>query len=181
MSPVVHAHADAVVVGGGVIGAAIAHRLALAGLGRIVLCDQGRVSAQGATSRSGGLLRLHHTSVADTRLAARSLPVFEQWADVIGGDCGYRRTGFVMIVGEGHADGLRQNAAAASDAAGYRRTEVVDAAELKALYPGFCAPRASGSPRTSRRAATRTPSPPPPRCWAPPTGSGCPPPRASAR
>ncbi len=64
MSPIVHAHADAIVVGGGVIGAAIAHQLALAGIGRIVLCDQGRVNAQGATSRSGGLLRLHHTAVA---------------------------------------------------------------------------------------------------------------------
>ncbi|MEV0988228.1 FAD-binding oxidoreductase [Streptomyces sp. NPDC049949] len=137
MSPIVHAHADAIVVGGGVIGAAIAHQLALAGIGRIVLCDQGRVNAQGATSRSGGLLRLHHTAAADTRLAARSLPVFEQWSDVIGGDCGYRRTGFVMIVGEDHADDLRHNAAASSDAAGYRRVEVIDAAELKEIYPGL--------------------------------------------
>lgn len=137
MSPIVHAHADAVVVGGGVIGAAIAHQLALAGLGRIVLCDQGRVNAQGATSRSGGLLRLHHTAVADTRLAARSLPVFEQWADVIGGDCGYRRTGFVMIVGENHVEDLRQNAAATTEAAGHRRVEVVDPAELKEIYPGL--------------------------------------------
>ncbi|MER7461621.1 FAD-binding oxidoreductase [Streptomyces sp. NPDC097981] len=137
MSPIVHAHADAIVVGGGVIGAAIAHQLALAGVGRIVLCDQGRVNAQGATSRSGGLLRLHHTAVADTRLAARSLPVFEQWSDIIGGCCGYRRTGFVMIVGENHADDLRFNAAAAGEAAGYRRVEVIDAAELKELYPGL--------------------------------------------
>ncbi|WP_037911296.1 NAD(P)/FAD-dependent oxidoreductase [Actinacidiphila yeochonensis] len=137
MSPVAHAHADAVVVGGGVIGAAIAHQLALAGIGRIVLCDQGRVNAQGATSRSGGLLRLHHTASADTRLAARSLPVFEQWADIIGGDCGYRRTGFVMIVGEERADALRTNAAVAAAAAGYRRVEVVERAELREIYPGL--------------------------------------------
>ncbi|MFC9293285.1 NAD(P)/FAD-dependent oxidoreductase [Streptomyces sp. NPDC057011] len=137
MSPIVHARADAVVVGGGVIGAAIAHQLALAGLGRIVLCDQGRVNAQGATSRSGGLLRLHHTSLADIRLAARSMPVFEQWSDVIGGDCGYRRTGFVMIVGENHAQDLRDNAARAGETAGYRRVEVIDPSELKEIYPGL--------------------------------------------
>jgi sarcosine oxidase subunit beta len=129
-------HADAVVVGGGVIGVAIAHSLARAGgLGRIVLYDQGRVAVQGATSRSGGLLRLHHTARCDTHLAARSLPVFEQWDDVVGGDCGYRRTGFVMLVGEAHAERLRANAEASVDAAGAGSVELLDTAELASLYP----------------------------------------------
>ncbi|MGD9485980.1 FAD-dependent oxidoreductase [Streptomyces sp. TRM70308] len=129
--------ADAVVVGGGVVGAAIAHQLALAGLGRIVLCDQGRIGAQGATSRSGGLLRLHHTSRHDTELTARSLPVFEQWDELVGGACGYRRTGFLLLVGERHAETLRTNSAAITRAAGYRSVEVLDAAEAVRLYPGL--------------------------------------------
>ncbi|MFK0291992.1 NAD(P)/FAD-dependent oxidoreductase [Streptomyces sp. NPDC090442] len=129
--------ADAIVVGGGVIGAAIAHRLALAGLGRIVLCDQGRVAAQGATARSGGLLRLHHTAAADTRLTARSLPVFEQWKERIGGDCGYRRTGFLMLVGPDHVETLRANGAVAADALRYERAEILAPDAIRSLYPGL--------------------------------------------
>ncbi|MFF3323012.1 NAD(P)/FAD-dependent oxidoreductase [Streptomyces sp. NPDC002889] len=131
------AAADAVVVGGGVVGAALAHRLAWAGLERVVLCEQARVAAHGATSRSGGLIRLHHTVHSDTELTARSLPVFEQWADVVGGDCGYRRTGFLQLVGPRYAEALAANTAAAAAAAGPRRTEVIDPAEARRLYPGL--------------------------------------------
>lgn len=137
MSAVPARGADAVIIGGGVIGAALAHQLALLGIGQVILCDQGRTAAQGATSRSGGLLRMHHTASPDTLLTARSMPVFEQWAEVIGGDCGYRRTGFLMLVGEQHAEALRQNSTAASEAAGYRRVEVIDPDEARALYPGL--------------------------------------------
>ncbi|MFD6417777.1 NAD(P)/FAD-dependent oxidoreductase [Streptomyces sp. NPDC060194] len=129
--------ADAVVVGAGVVGAALAHALARAGLGRVVVCEQGRAGAEGATSRSGGLLRLHHTAAADTALAARGLPFFEHWADLVGGDCGYRRTGFVMLVGERHADALHRNHARAAEAAGEHRSRLVDPADLPALYPGL--------------------------------------------
>ncbi|MBP0460432.1 NAD(P)/FAD-dependent oxidoreductase [Streptomyces montanisoli] len=131
------ATADAIVVGGGVVGAAIAHRLAEAGLGRVVLCEQARVAAHGATSRSGGLVRLHHTVHSDTVLTARSLPVFEQWADIVGGDCGYRRTGFLQLVGEQYAGALAVHTAAAASAAGPRRAEVIDPAEAARLYPGL--------------------------------------------
>ncbi|WP_328880966.1 NAD(P)/FAD-dependent oxidoreductase [Streptomyces sp. NBC_00299] len=129
--------ADAVVIGGGVIGAAIAYHLGLSGLGRVVLCDQGRTAAQGATSRSGGLLRLHHTASPDIALTARSLPVFENWAEVIGGDCGYRRTGFVMLVGEQHTDALRENCERVGAFAGHRRSEVIGTDDVRTLYPGL--------------------------------------------
>lgn len=131
--------ADAVVVGGGVIGTAIAHRLAAGGMDRVVVCDQGRVAAQGATSRSGGLLRLHHTAHCDTELAARSLPVFEQWEELIGGDCGYRRTGFLMLVGEQHKDSLQANSAAVCKAAGDDGSRVLELDEARELYPGLSA------------------------------------------
>jgi sarcosine oxidase, subunit beta len=103
--------ADAVVVGGGVVGASIAFHLAAAGAGRVVLCEQYRLASRGATSRSGGLLRMHHTDPHEARLALLSLPVFAGWADRVGGDAGYRRTGFVLLVGPEHAEDLRANVA----------------------------------------------------------------------
>lgn len=131
------AAADAVVVGGGVIGTALAYHLAEAGLGRVVLLEQARVAAHGATSRSGGLIRLHHTVHSDTALTAHSLPVFEHWADTVGGDCGYRRTGFLQLVGPRYTEALAVNTAAAAAAAGPRRAEVIDPAEARGLYPGL--------------------------------------------
>jgi glycine/D-amino acid oxidase-like deaminating enzyme len=130
-------HADVVIVGGGMAGAAMAHSLARLGIGRVVLLEQGRVASQGATSRSGGLLRLHHTARCDTDLAARSLPVFAQWGDAVGGDCGYRRTGFVMLVGEEHSERLRTNQAAATAATGATSMEILTLDELRLLYPGL--------------------------------------------
>ncbi|MFI5801300.1 NAD(P)/FAD-dependent oxidoreductase [Streptomyces sp. NPDC051561] len=129
--------ADAVVVGGGIVGAFLALRLAEAGVRRVVLCEQARLASHGATSRSGGLLRLHHTVRSDTELAARSLPVFEQWADVIGGDCGYRRTGFLQLVGPEYAQALAANTAVVATAAGPGRTEVLGLDDVRRLYPGL--------------------------------------------
>lgn len=87
--------ADVVVVGGGVIGASIAFHLAGDGI-RVVVCDQGH----GATPWSAGQVRLTHSDPVDLRLAALSLPVFEQWAERVGGDCGFRATGFALLVDE---------------------------------------------------------------------------------
>ncbi|WP_143662614.1 FAD-binding oxidoreductase [Streptomyces sp. CB03238] len=135
MSPSSQMRADVVVVGGGVVGASIAHHLAAAGSADVLLCEQGIAPGQGATSRSGGLLRLHHTAHCDTRLAARSLPVFQNWQDTVGGECGYRRTGFVMLVAEKYAESLRRNSAAVEESGG--RSELIDPVDLTELYPGL--------------------------------------------
>ncbi len=91
--------ADVVVVGAGVVGASIAFHLASRGVD-VVVCDQGHGGRQGATPWSAGQVRLTHGDPADMRLAALSLPVFERWAEVVGGDCGFRATGFALLVDE---------------------------------------------------------------------------------
>ena len=100
---------DVLIVGGGVIGASIAFHLTAGGMKRVVLCEQGRVSAEGATAQSGGLIRMHHTNVWQSRLAWESLPVFEYWAEIVGGTCGFRRTGFACVVSPQYVDRLTDN------------------------------------------------------------------------
>ncbi|MBM9504113.1 NAD(P)/FAD-dependent oxidoreductase [Actinacidiphila acididurans] len=126
---------DAIVVGGGVVGASLAHHLMLRGLRRVLVCEQGRFPGAGATSRSGGLLRQHHTTHADTRLAVQGLRAYQDWAERVGGDCGYRRTGFAMVVAESYADSLAKNTAAVQEAGG--RAYLTEADELAAEYPGL--------------------------------------------
>lgn len=93
--------ADVVVVGGGVVGASIAYHLARRGM-RVLICDGGGLP--GATTASAAQVRIHHSDPFDARLAATGLATYESWADVIGGDCGFRRTGFAFLTAARYRD-----------------------------------------------------------------------------
>ena len=86
--------ADVVIIGGGVMGCSIACNLALTagdhGLRRIVLLERDTLGS-GSTGRSGAV-RMHYSTAVNAELAWRSLHVFRNFADMIGGECGYIRT-----------------------------------------------------------------------------------------
>jgi sarcosine oxidase subunit beta len=101
--------ADAVIIGGGVHGASLAFHLAERGLKPAVL--ERRHFSSGATGRSSGLVRMHYDLEAESRLAWESFQYFVDWSEMVGGDCGFTRTGFLMIVGREHTGGLEANVA----------------------------------------------------------------------
>lgn len=129
---------DAVVVGGGVVGASVAYHLAKAGAGDVLVCEQGRQPGLGATSQSGGLLRQHHTARCDIRLAVRGVLAFADWGETVGGDCGRRRTGFALLVDERYGDELSKNVAAINEAGG--ASEIMPPDELTSRHPGLRPP-----------------------------------------
>jgi glycine/D-amino acid oxidase-like deaminating enzyme len=94
---------DVAIIGGGVIGASIAYQVAAAGT-RVLLVDRGDVAGGDATDNSAAQVRLHHGDVDDARLAAAGFETFENWAEIIGGDCGFRRTGFALLVDSAHVN-----------------------------------------------------------------------------
>ena len=116
------------------MGAGIALELSRRCL-RVLVCEQHRAPGRGATSLSGGLVRQHHTAHCDTKLAVRSLPIFQRWPDVIGGDCGYRQTGFAVVVAGHHRERLERNVAAVNRAGG--TSGVIDVSQLAAHYPAL--------------------------------------------
>lgn len=132
---------DVVVVGGGIVGASVGFFLARAGRGDVLICERGRPPGLGATTRSGALLRQHHTAACDTRLAVRGLAIFRDWAKEVDqdGDCGYRRTGFAMLVRERHARRLGRNVRTVNEAGGSSR--LLTAAELAAAHPALRLPQ----------------------------------------
>jgi sarcosine oxidase subunit beta len=103
--------ADVAVIGDGVVGASVAFHLAAAGASVLVL-SRGDGFALSATRGSAGQVRMHHGDAHDARLAALSMDTFEHWADVVGGDCGFRRTGFAFLVDGEHAGRAGGNVAA---------------------------------------------------------------------
>src|SRR5918912_1461940 len=100
--------ADAIVVGGGVIGASTAFHLTQLGLRDVLLLEQ-RFLAAGASGKSGALIRMHYTNAPEARLARQSLDVFRDWSDLVGGDCGFEACGAVRLVSPTNAERLRAN------------------------------------------------------------------------
>jgi glycine/D-amino acid oxidase-like deaminating enzyme len=89
--------ADVVVIGGGSTGASIAWQLARRGAGRVVLVEKDGIAA-GGTGWSSALIRQHYTHEILARMALASLHVFERFDEVVGGDAGFRRCGFLVLV-----------------------------------------------------------------------------------
>lgn len=128
-----HETADVVVIGAGIHGTSLAFHLAQRGLA-VAVVDREAVAA-GATGVSSGWVRMHYDLLAESRLAWQSFPYFAEWADRVGGDCGFTRTGFLRIVSPERADALRSNVAR-QKAIGIP-TEVVSAKEIRDLVPEF--------------------------------------------
>ena len=103
-------NADVVVIGGGVNGVSTAFNLASLGVRRVTVVER-RYLAAGATGKSGSLVRMHYTNEAESRLAWESLKVFRDFANIVGGDCGFDACGFVEVVGPEHAKAMAANVA----------------------------------------------------------------------
>lgn len=126
--------ADVIIVGAGVIGAATAFHLGLAGAGEVLVLDRATVGS-GMSCRSSALIRMHYTFGPEVELAVRSDAMFDAWTDLTGRPSCVRRTGFARIVAPGEEDALRANVA--MQRALGAQAEVVGAAELKELAPGL--------------------------------------------
>ena len=87
--------ADAVVVGGGTVGAWCAYFLRRAGLGNVVLVEKG-VLGQGASSRAAGVVRVQGGTPAAVRLGRWSRSFYLGQRAEIGTDSGFVQQGYLL-------------------------------------------------------------------------------------
>lgn len=99
--------ADVVIIGAGVQGASLAFHLAKRGAKVIVL--EKKFIAAGATGRSSGLVRMHYDVKQDSELAWVSFQYFRNWKEMVGGDAGFTRTGFIQLVAHDDVEKLKAN------------------------------------------------------------------------
>jgi sarcosine oxidase subunit beta len=135
------ASADVVVVGGGINGTSLAFHLARARAGSVVVLERA-VLAAGATGKSGGIVRCHYPNPLEARLALWSLRYFRCWDDLVGGDCGFRTTGLVVITPGRDREKLARNVT-------WQRDLGIDACaisheDLHALDPDVLVPEDAG-------------------------------------
>ncbi len=98
--------ADAVVVGGGILGASVAHFLVKDGFGSVVLLEKNKLCS-GATAYSAANVRQHYSNPVGIELALRGLAMFENAEEELGGPVGFVPCGYMVIAPEDQADALR--------------------------------------------------------------------------
>ncbi len=100
------ATADIVVIGGGVMGCSTAFNLARGGGKRVLLLERKAVCS-GGTAKSCAITRTHYSIRLNMLHAVESLKIFENFGEVVGLDCGFRRTGYLILGPEEHREPMQ--------------------------------------------------------------------------
>jgi glycine/D-amino acid oxidase-like deaminating enzyme len=87
--------ADAVVIGGGIVGAFTAYYLAQRGM-NVALLEKGRVGAE-QSSRNWGWCRQQNRDARELPMATKSLDLWERFAVETGENTGFRRCGLLYL------------------------------------------------------------------------------------
>ena len=124
---------DVIIIGGGIHGTSLAYHLTLQGLKPLII-EKGFIAA-GATGRSSGLVRMHYDLELESKLAWISFDYFKHWPDKVGGESGFKRTGFLQFVEE-HAVGKLQANIRMQQALGIP-TLLVTGEDVARLAPNF--------------------------------------------
>jgi sarcosine oxidase, subunit beta len=125
------------IVGGGIMGVSLAFALTRMGVRDVTVIERSSL-ASGGSGRSGALLRQHYTNVPEATLAHLSLRTFANWGDVVGGECGFDRTGLIATVATDGAntpniERMHRNVEMQNSIG--IRSRVITAQELKELQP----------------------------------------------
>jgi sarcosine oxidase subunit beta len=92
----VQPRAQVVIVGGGVMGLALAHNLAKRGCTDVVVLEKGYLCA-GASGRNGGGVRMQWGTAANIELAKRSVDLMKQFAGEMGINIWLRQGGYLFL------------------------------------------------------------------------------------
>ncbi|WP_282604343.1 FAD-binding oxidoreductase [Pelagibius sp. Alg239-R121] len=102
---------DAIVIGAGVIGCAIAFEMAKSGK-RVLGIEKNAVAGSGSTGNSCAIIRTHYSTLDGAALAKSNYPYWENWADYVGAEPGatlarYREVGCLYTCFEENNYGIK--------------------------------------------------------------------------
>lgn len=98
--------ADFIIIGGGVIGCSTAYNLARLGARNVVVLERDSICS-GGTAKSCAIVRTHYSIESNLVHAVESLNIFANFDDVVGGDVGWRRTGYLILGPEEHREAMQ--------------------------------------------------------------------------
>lgn len=91
--------AEAVIIGAGIMGCAIAHALAERGMTDVVVLERDQIG-RGATADAAGGVRQQFSTETNIRLARESVRVWESFPERFGRDIGLRQQGYLFLLTE---------------------------------------------------------------------------------
>jgi glycine/D-amino acid oxidase-like deaminating enzyme len=124
---------DVIVVGGGINGASTAFNLARRGI-KVTLVEKSFI-AGGPTGRSSAVVRQHYSNRVTARMALRSLQIFQNFHEVVGGECDFVQTGFLLGARPEDLETLKANVALQQSVG--INTRVISAEEMLEIEPAI--------------------------------------------
>jgi len=124
---------DVIIIGAGITGCSSAYQLAQRGL-KVALLDK-KMVGEGPTGHSSGIIRQHYSNELTARMALHSLRAFQHFQEQLGDECGFTRTGFVVLVEEKDRAGLEANVALQQRVG--IRTELLSPEALREILPAM--------------------------------------------
>jgi len=95
---------DVIIIGGGIMGCCTAYELAKRGIS-VAIVEKGTVG-DSPSGKSSAIIRQHYSNELTARMA-----LYKNFAEQIGGECGFTKTGFLLLVDAKDRDGLEANIA----------------------------------------------------------------------
>jgi sarcosine oxidase subunit beta len=139
----VPASADAVIIGGGINGLAVAYELAKLGVKDIVVLEKSYLGS-GSTGRCGGGIRQQWTTEENVRLAQESVALYENMSAELGYQVFFRQGGYLMITEHEKDLPALRKAVELQNRCGVP-TEFLQPAECLGIAPGLDISRLKGA------------------------------------
>lgn len=101
---------DAVIVGGGCMGASVAYHLTRLGMTNVVLVEREPALGTGSTGRNAGGVRHQFSHEANVRLSIESIRLFERFEAEVGTAIDFHQDGYLFLISsDEHAAAFRRN------------------------------------------------------------------------
>jgi sarcosine oxidase subunit beta len=88
--------AEAVIIGGGVVGTSILYHLTQQGMHNVVLLERD-ILCSGSSGKSAALVRQHYSNEVTIRMAQKSVEMFTHFEEMVGGTAGFHQTGWLQL------------------------------------------------------------------------------------
>ena len=127
--------ADAVIIGGGIVGSSIAYHLTANGCRNVLVIERESAQGKGSTGKSMGGVRAQFSTPVSIQMSLYSIPFYASFDERLGHPCDYRPQGYLFCATTNqHIAYLRTNYAQQTKM-GLKDVRLMAGEEIRRLFP----------------------------------------------